>query len=254
MGLEPLLILAYGNRERGIAKPLGDDDIRAYAKYAEVVTDHFAGRVKLFEIWNEWNTTTGRTPAGSVESYIDLIRYVCPSIKSRHEKMTLLSGSPSGKGMRDGWLTRFIALDGYRICDGLAIHPYNWYEKKASGAFESMSMVDTVIEQIGSRDPSFSPSIYITEIGWPTYSGERGISAKTLSNYLIDFITLAKARPAIRGIWWYCLRDTGSDVRDPENNFGLLRQDLSRKLSGRVVVPGAPSISAQSRARPHVEQ
>ena len=64
--LQPLLILDYGNRFYDSGdKPASPQALSAFARYAAFVVLHFKGKVHMYEMWNEWNTTTGNTHAGT---------------------------------------------------------------------------------------------------------------------------------------------------------------------------------------------
>ncbi|MEI4920175.1 hypothetical protein Q8G81_31940, partial [Klebsiella pneumoniae] len=82
LGLEPILILAYGNKNyQNGDKPTDKDSIDAYVRYASYVVNHFKGRVKYYQIWNEWNGTAGATSVGSVRDYKILVKAAYPVIK-----------------------------------------------------------------------------------------------------------------------------------------------------------------------------
>src|SRR5690606_13281698 len=48
--------------------------------------------------------------------------------------------------------------------------------------------------------------------------------------------------PNVRGYWWYDFRNDGTDKREREHNFGLLRQDYSLKPAYRVLKVVSPII------------
>lgn len=59
-GIEPLLILDYGNKlydNRGM--PETEEAQQAFVRYAEFLANHFKGKVKHYEVWNEWNIGGG---------------------------------------------------------------------------------------------------------------------------------------------------------------------------------------------------
>jgi hypothetical protein len=66
-------------------------------------------------------------------------------------------------------------------------------------------------------------------MGWPTNAGKCGVSERTQAAFLARSLFLARTVPDIKGVWWSSLTDSGSDPNDPQQNFGLLRQDLSAK-------------------------
>jgi hypothetical protein len=82
-GIEPLIILDYGNRLYDDGdKPRSPEAIEAFCRYAEFVVGHFKGRVKLYEVPGtlecaRWYKTLleklyGEVPTKYFESYISL--------------------------------------------------------------------------------------------------------------------------------------------------------------------------------------
>src|SRR3546814_10110105 len=71
-GIEPMIVLDYGNKlyDDG-GKPLSPTARAAFANYARAVAAHFRGRVTYFEIWNEWDVSTGNTIPGTASDYAD---------------------------------------------------------------------------------------------------------------------------------------------------------------------------------------
>lgn len=93
VGIKPLLIIDYGNSLYGNGKPVTEEYTKAYAAYAYYLARHFKGRVNLYEIWNEWDTTTGGMPKGNVADYQKLVKMTYPRIKSVDKKITVITGS-----------------------------------------------------------------------------------------------------------------------------------------------------------------
>jgi hypothetical protein len=226
-GIEPLLIFAYGNRLYGGDKPRTRAAIEAFARYAAYVTRHFNGRVRYFDLWNEWNTSTGRTTPGTADDYVALARRVYPAVKAENPVAILLSGGTTSSGLQDGWLERFIAIGGLLFVDGLSLHPYNYREKTAATPEAALTRLDrahALMQAAGHPLP-----IFVTEMGYPSYDGPGGVSEETAALYLTRFILLASARPYVAGVWWYCLRDHGTDPGNKEHHFGVLDPGLQAK-------------------------
>lgn len=59
-GIEPLLILDYGNKfydDRGM--PESEEAQQAFVRYAVFLASYFKGKVRHYEVWNEWNIGGG---------------------------------------------------------------------------------------------------------------------------------------------------------------------------------------------------
>ena len=226
-GVQPLLILEYGHPLYGTDKPRTDAAIAAFAAYAAFVTKHFAGRVRLFDLWNEWDAHTGRTTPGSADDYVALARRVYPAIKAANPDTVVLTGGITSFGLAQGWMERFFALGGAAFVDGVSLHPYNFEQRTANTPEAAIAELDRV--NVLSASAGRTLPIYVTEIGYPTFTGRGGVSRDTAAAYLARFVLLASTRPYVAGVWWYCLRDQGSDAANKEHNFGVLDSALHAK-------------------------
>lgn len=224
----PLLILAYGHPRYGGDKPTSDEAVQAFSRYAAFVVQHFKGKVKLYDVWNEWSTHTGRTRPGSAEDYVRLVTAVNKAVKPVDSTVKLLSGGMSDLGLGNGWVDKFFELGGHKWIDGVSIHPYNWFYRNRRTPESAADIIDEVTRQLDAAGASQMP-IYVTEIGWPNFSGRYGRTAAEVDSYMSRFMLLAASRPRVAGVWWYCLRDQGNDPTNKEHRFGLLDFDYNRK-------------------------
>lgn len=71
---------------------------------------------------------------------------------------------------------------------------------------------------------------YITEMGYPTYSGASGISEVDAANWIVEYSILAKQTGYIKGVWWYDLINDGNSAENKEFNFGFYTHDLQEKI------------------------
>ena len=232
-GVQPLLILEYGHPIYGTDKPRTDAAITAFAAYASFVVKHFAGRVRLFDLWNEWDAHTGRTTEGSADDYVAFARGVYPAIKASNPDAVVLSGGITTLGLSHGWMERFFALGGAAFVDGLSLHPYNFDQGTAhtpEAAIAEIDRVNVLAASAGRMLP-----IYVTELGYPTFTGRGGVSRDTAAAYLARFMLLASTRSYVAGVWWYGLRDQGTDPANKEHNFGVLDAALRTKPAGEAL-------------------
>jgi hypothetical protein len=227
-GIQPLLILAYGHPRYGGDKPTSADAVNAFTRYAAFVVSHFKGKVRLYDLWNEWNTHTGKTRPGSAEDYVQLAASVYKAVKAVDPSVRLLSGGISDLGLGKGWIERFLELGGHKWVDGISIHPYNWFYRNQRTPEAAMVLVDELISQLDAVGATAMP-VYVTEVGWPSFSGRYGRTDAEVESYLSRFMLLAASRKRVAGVWWYCLRDQGQDTSNKEHRFGLLQFNYERK-------------------------
>jgi hypothetical protein len=251
---KPILILDYGNKfyENG-ALPKTPEAIEAYSRYAAFVVKYFAGRVTQFEVWNEWNSGTGVHPMvkQTPESYVALLQAAYKAIKAANPDAKVLGGVLSSVDLN--WVDAFGRAGGFSYLDAFSIHPYEfWYttapaapgslrvislHTAAAGSFtpirgtpeSDIAKLDALKQHIDAAAPGRNLRVYVSEVSWPTNTGQFGMSEAAAAAYLQRFMALARVRPWIAGVWWYDLFDDGTDASNKENRFGLLHEDGSSK-------------------------
>ncbi|MFM0300648.1 cellulase family glycosylhydrolase [Paraburkholderia sediminicola] len=221
-GIEPLLILDYGNPlyDNG-KKPISKEALRGFVNYAQAVVRHFGHKVRYYEIWNEWENGLGNTEPGHIDDYAALVKATYPAIKSVNPHTVVLVGAFTTGRLMDGWYERLAFLGALNTADGLSVHPYVYQPPSDCAPEHAFTLIDELVETLRSRYALQLP-IYITEIGWPTNQGKSGASESVQAQMLERTLSLAAARPYVRGVWWYDLVDDGNDPSNKEANFGLL--------------------------------
>ena len=225
--LEPVLILAYGNPLYSADKPATPEQRQAFARYATWVVEHYRGRVKYFDLWNEWDAHTGRTTPGTPEQYVALAKVVYPAVKRANPDVIVLSGGISDWALKRDWYDRFLAAGGLQFVDGLSIHPYNWNWRDDRSPTAAMKLVDEVHRK-AVKARGGPVDLYITEMGYPTHEGRFGLSEDEAACRLTVFFGMAMQRPFIRGVWWYTIRDGGHNALSKEHRFGLFSHDVTQ--------------------------
>lgn len=254
-GRRPLLILDYGNPfYDGGGQLHSSDGIAAYARYVRFVVKHFRGRVDQFEVWNEWNIGSGGTPQqrktryGSPEDYAAVLRAAYAAIKAENPSATVIGGAFAGYDYK--WIDAFARAGGFSSLDGFSIHPYVFSEGRSGTPESAMKHLDELKSRVDQLAPGRSVRIYVTEAGWPSHAGEKGVTEETVATYLQRFMLLARARPWIAGVWWYDLFDDGSDAQNKEHRFGLLSQDGAPKPAFRAIATLKPLLASPSKDSP----
>jgi hypothetical protein len=234
----PILILDYGNALYGGDKPTSSAAITAFANYAAYVVSHFKGKVRYFELENEWETHTGRTTPGTPDAYLALAKVTYPAIKRANADTVVLSGGIADltiESMNNGWLAHFFELGGLSVVDAVSVHPYNFYLKKGDDTPEAAIRLLDMIENMATQNVNGKlVNLYVTEMGYPTFTGKGGVSPEVGAAYMARFVLLAASRDYCRGVWWYGLKDQGNEPLNKEHHFGLLLSDLTYKPSARM--------------------
>jgi len=287
---QPIILLSNGNKlYDGGGQISSAEGLAAYARYAQFVAKHMGNNVLQYEVWNEWPGGSGWTQQqpsskGDPVAYANLLRATYPAIKAANPKAVVIGG---GMGYPDiGWLTKFADAGGLAAIDGISIHPYvhcnahsplppsntrvgsnlasrqsrlgvtrvadsSTYIPIGGTAEQSIAYVDSLKSFVDKHAPGRNMSVYVTEIGWPTMTGQCGIPDTQAAAYLQRFMLLALARPYVAGVWWYDLQDDGTDPANREFHFGLTAHDFSPKpaytaLTGLMEILGSTSAINES--------
>jgi len=234
-GLNVMLILDYANRFYDDGdRPKSAEAIEGFCRYAEFVARHFGKDVRLYEIWNEWDIGIGLPKkydvGGSPEDYIKLLKAVYPRIKGVEPGATVIAGGCTSGGVKRGWFEKIIQLGSLDYCDAVSIHSYNYGSKFPERSPEACSAwMDDVQKMLRRYNKGKDVPFYVTEMGWPTHIGKSGTEPELSASYLARLYLLARMSPSFRGLWWYDFQDDGWRREYNENNFGIVRPDLTAK-------------------------
>ena len=227
-GIQPLLILDYGNKfYDGGGKPHTEEGIAAFVRYVEFLVRHYQGRVKRYEVWNEWDHGPGNASAASADAYLRLVRRVHSAVKQIDPEAEVIAGAITPVGIREGFLTRLVDQGVLQHADAISLHPYV-HCNRAREPEDWARWMGEVGEDLQRRAGRPVP-VYLTEMAWPAHRGPCGVSAEVQAEHLTRMFLLAKTMRFIKGIWWYDLQNDGPDPRNREHNFGLLDHELRTK-------------------------
>ncbi|MBC8472834.1 MAG: cellulase family glycosylhydrolase [Planctomycetes bacterium] len=234
-GLDVMLILDYANRFYDDGdRPRSSEAIEGFCRYAEFVVRHFGKDVRLYEIWNEWDIGIGLPKkydkGGSPEDYIKLLKAVYPRIKAAEPDTIVIAGGCTSGAVNKGWFENIIRLGALDYSDAVSIHSYNYSagfpERSPETCSAWMTNVQNMLRKYNKgKDVPF----YVTEMGWPTHIGKRSTTPQLSASYLARLYLLARTSPSFRGLWWYDFQDDGWKAEYNENNFGIVRPDLTPK-------------------------
>lgn len=252
-GISPFLILAYGNPIYQIKKPLDDVSRERFSAYATWLVKQLRGRVTHFQIWNEWETRTGGGDPGSAEDYLKLAEVVVPRLRAANPEAVLIGNGISFPGLTTSWIDAFLKDQRYQILDGIAAHPYVWHSKSDWRPEAAIALLEKLSQKAYTKSGNRMP-IYVTEFGYPDFDDRLGTSPELNAQYLKRFMLMASSRPWIAGVWWYCIRDQGTDRRNKEHGFGLFDQTLRPKPAAIVLKEISPHINSTVRGRLQQQQ
>ncbi len=219
IGLEPLFILDYGNSNYG-SDVTTDEWLEGYLGYVEHVVTHFKGRIKYYEVWNEWNIGLGGLDK-KYRDYPDLYaRLLIPTyklIKEIDPSITVIGGVVAGG--EEEWTEGLLKCPGaIDAMDAFSFHCYP--DNDVNELVEQTQLVRDLLIKYGRPDIP----LWITETGWPTHIGRNSFTEETSAGNLVSLFTWARANPdVVDQIFWYDLHNDGVEKENGEHNFGLLR-------------------------------
>jgi hypothetical protein len=239
--LTTLTILDYSTQFHGNLKPRTPEVKTAYLKYVDYVTRQLPGKTDYWEIWNEWDLEGPKDPKLSAD-YATLVKEAVPLIRKNDPKAKILAGSVTPEGMNFGFADRLIDAGILDHIDGLSVHPYVHCAGRGQNTPEAWAKwvrdyVRHVNEKAGKEIP-----IYLTEVSWPSHTGNCGNTPETVASYIARTFFLARTIPSLRGMWWYDLVNDGQDKTDQEHNFGLLYPNLDPKPGYDVLKAVSPFV------------
>lgn len=229
-GMQPLLILSYGNPfYQGGTQPSTPESQAAFARYASWVGQLSNGIVDHFEIWNEWNIGAGNRPPsryGDPAAYVSLAKLTSSALKKANPNATVLGGA-LGDDLPDWpWLKQAIDLGLLSAVDGISVHLYNYSTPTyRGGAKEFEHRLIALDRLLKAKSKGKGLPIYVTEVGWPNDATRSGVSQRDAMIQGTEFLMMARALPSIKGIWFYEYQDEGSDPLNRELHFGLRTVD-----------------------------
>lgn len=228
-GNNSLVVLAYGNiNHTPTGYPENSSEIDDFIKYVRFVVARNKGKVKYYEVWNEWVYKTGikdrHVITPSTDVYLELVGKTYKVIKEIDPHAIVISGTVNPTNKRDvKWFDELINKGVLNYLDGISLHPYSFMHGNQQLRKPTANYSDLVNYQkhIESMNSGRSVPFYITEMGVPTYDGKGGVSRLDAAIFMFKYTLLAMSNQNIKGIWWYDYSDDGVDRRNKENNFGL---------------------------------
>ncbi len=247
-GVRPLFLLGYDNAlyEHASSPPstvagLHTDEARqSFARFAAAAAVNFRGRGIIWEIWNEPDNVHFWEPAASPAEYMTLAKLVVPTIRGSDPGATIvlpaLTGLQPQYQVAWDFLARCFSLGLLDLADAISVHPYRL------GAPESATADYRRLRTLIAR---YAPE---KKVDLPIINTEWGYSLTWVSReeQAACFVRLALIN-LLNGLpvsIWYDWQDDGADLRQMNNNFGLLTwtgqstpaylaaQTLTRELSG----------------------
>lgn len=229
-GMKVLLELNFGNPLYGGGAPETEEQLAAWGNYVRQVVSRYHGSVKHWEIWNEFDGGMGLrddqktwTQVEKAQHYVPILQTAYRIIKEIDPAATVIGCVTAG--IRSEFIAAVFEAGGGDYLDAVSVHPYCYPNSPEAG--DLLGKLDELRGLIASY--GFNHPVWITEIGWPTHQGARGVSEQTQAVYLARTYALLLASGKVDAVFWYDLQNDGTDPYYNEDNFGIIRKDYSLK-------------------------
>jgi len=218
-----------------------------YGDAAAWVAARYGSRIAALEVWNEPNhpdpAWARLLSADQATAYAALVKAAYPAVKQVAPTLPLLAGAISFGDVAFVEALYARGLKGFY--DGLSIHPYNEWRAPGSPHDPQWAKYDLVMGTEAVHNTmlahgDLSP-MWITETGWTTCvvgSSKPCVTEAQQAAYLEATLPIVQGWSFVRALVFYGLRNKGTDARNSEHMYGMVRQDYSEK----------PAVAAVSRA------
>lgn len=228
------------------ARPTNLSDL---ATFATLAAQRYAPLgVHCWEVWNEPNTAKFWPTRPDADEYGQLFRAVATAIRGADSRATLLIGGigPQYDGSAAEippavYLEQLYANGTAQLADGVAAHPYSYPNlpmdpaQRQVGGFYDLPALQAVMANHGDG----TKKIWITEFGAPTGTSVNAVSEQDQAAILLQAQQQVAQWNWAGPLMYYELVDGGTDPTDGEQNFGVLRADLSLKVAAQALMDAA---------------
>lgn len=216
-------LLAYDTPwSAGVNAPATDAERADYARFAASMVNRYRDSVHYWEVWNEPNGDHFWPPECNPQAYAALLRTAYAAIKQADPSAMVVGCAASGVDLN--FIRAVLDAGGGACMDVLSIHPYSGNKSTdVSGERQDIRKLRALLAEYGLTLP-----IWVTEVGFQTSTNDNGVSEAEQGDMLArSYLTLFAE--GIDVVINYDFVDDGTNPADGEQNFGVLRQDLSPK-------------------------
>lgn len=225
-------------------------DLATFGTFVRLAAERYAPLgVRSWEIWNEPNTAKFWPTRPDANEYGNVFRTAAASIRGVDPRATLLIGglgpqydTPGAEIPPAKYLEQLYTNGAAQLADGIAVHPYSYPHlpmdpaQRQIGGFVDLPELQAVMAANGDGDKL----VWITEVGAPT-----GTSVNAVSEAQQAAILMAARDQVAQWNWagplmYYELVDGGTDPSDGEQNFGVLRTNLTMKAAAVALMQAGP--------------
>ncbi len=232
-GVRLLPILDY---DVAWARP-AHEHLDKWLDYVRRVVTRYKDRLRYWEVWNEPDLEGFWKDKPNPADYAKLLKATHQTIKRIDPELVVLHGGVSG--IPWSYLEGVYAAGGKDAFDVMNVHPYRYPSSpEQRPLYDDLVRLRRLMEKHGDA----GKPIWITEMGWPTHRGRRGVSEPRQSQMLARSYLLA-LQAGVDVIFWYEFQAPEGRPDYNEHHFGMVHRDLKPK-------PAYTALATLARARP----
>jgi hypothetical protein len=243
-----------------------------YADFLTLLGTRLGRYIDAYSPWNEPNRVAFWNPVDA-DAFTALQKVAYPAIKAADPTATVIYGPVVGRYLSQNtgyaFLRRSYELGLRGYADVIGWNGYPGGEPESSGPVEDgVPAANTLPAQLYLRGliDRYDPGrkVWLMEIGWSTcvscnVSAANGVSEAQQADYLTRAFDYRRRYLSsyVERIFWYQVRDTGTDRGDWFQNQGVVRNDYSPKPAlaafralGVEVPDGSPADLGEPAATP----
>ena len=195
-------------------------DTSAFLEYVDSVVSRYHDKIRYWALWNEPDFGGGFWAVKpNPKLYAVLYNATCRKIKSIDPTAVVIAGNTTNNGR---WFLEQLAphIDSDCIPDGLGLHPYRSYPEE--NLIPDMVALENWIQNVAGHEIP----LWLTEFGWSTHND---VDSITQASYLVRTYIQLFSLPFVRGVFWFCFRDSKRFTFGREGGFGIVHSDLTPK-------------------------
>jgi hypothetical protein len=233
-----------------------------FADFARAATQRYGstssianlrGSISAWQIWNEPNHYPFVQPTVDVAAYTTLLKRAYVEIKDVDPAATVLAGAtapapddPSGRDMAPVTFLRGIYRHGGKgFFDAFAHHPYSYPCNPLVNASWNAFTQTRYLHDLMAQNGDAAKKVWGTEAGAPTGSdvgacssgpSGRSVTEATQSQFVADYFKgwYTDYASFTGPLFWFQIRDNGTNRHAVDDNLGLLHRDFSQKPAYRT--------------------
>jgi hypothetical protein len=207
-----------------------------YAWLAYQAASRYRGRVQAWQVWNEPNLSLFWRPTPDPVRYTELLRHAYLAVKyGDPHAVVVLGGLANDESATvpqyvwhdpEAFLQAIYDAGGGPYFDAAARHPYTNPNDGVDALRDRMERFRAVMLANGDAHKP----IWVTESGYSALRDSR-VSDELQAEWVAQQFDALLGLDYVGPVFWYNLREKGSDPRVWEHHYGLIEYDWDPKLA-----------------------